>query len=180
MLRRLARDRTFRRLFHETVLRCILLSYPSLLDRDLFSGLPELFLLGKQELQDAIFIFGLDSIGLDPVIQVKAAFKGLERKFFTDGLVVFAPGFLFLFENDDQLTIINRELEIFLDATRSCKLEMVSISRFVDIYRRKAKAVVAVDTGRKTLEKFIYKIGQALVCVIVYFYECHIRSFLSY
>jgi hypothetical protein len=155
-------------------------TFLSLLNRDLFGGFLDLILLGKEELQDTVLILGLDSTTVDPVIQVKAAFKALERKFFADGLVIFCLGFFFLFEADHQLTVVDGKLEIFLGAAGGGELQVVSIGGLMDVYRRKSKAFVAAQTSGETLKEFIYEVREAPVAVVVYFYECHIQSFLLF
>jgi hypothetical protein len=148
-----------------------------LLDRDLFGAFLDLFLLGKEKLQDTIVILGLDRTGVDPVIQVKAAFKALERKFFTDGLVIFSFVFFFLFKPDDQLTAVDRQFEVFFGPAGSGEFQMIGLSGLMDVHGRKTKAFFAAHASRETLKELIYEIRQALVAVVVYFYECHIQFF---
>src|SRR6202012_371346 len=101
-----------------------------------------------------VLVLGLDATGIDPVIEIEAAFKALERKFFADGLVIFGLRFFLLFETDRQLAVVDRQLEIFLGAAGCGELQVIGIGGLMDVYRRKTKAVFAAHTGRKTLEEF--------------------------
>lgn len=146
-----------------------------LLDVDLFCAFLHLFLLRQQKFQDAIFIFGLDPVGVDLVIEVEATLEAAERKLLADRLILFGTGFFFLFEADRQLTIVERQLEVFFATAGGAQFKVKSVSGFVDIDRRKAKAFVL---NRKTLEDLINELGKAPVSVVVYFYECHTIDYL--
>ena len=139
-----------------------------LLDRNLFGAFFYLLFLGKQQFQDTIFIFSLYPIAVDTIIQVKAAFKALEGKLFTDGFVVFGLGFFLLVKTDGQLTVIHRKLEVFLASAGSAQFQMIGISRFMYVHRGKTIAFFPAQSGGKTLEKLIYKAGKALVAIVVY------------
>src|SRR5579862_7503989 len=123
-----------------------------LLDVDLFCAFLYLFLLRQQQFQDAIFIFGLDSVGVDLVVEVEAAFEAAEGKFLADRLVLFGARFFFLFEADRQLTVVERQLEVFFATAGGAEFEMISVSGFVDIDGRKTEAFVL---NRETLEDLI-------------------------
>ena len=145
------------------------------MDVDLFCAFLDLVLPGQQQLQDAIFIFGLDSVGIDLVVEIEAAFEAAEGKFLADRLVFFGTGFFFLFESDRQLTVVEGQRKVFFAAAGGAKLQMIGISGFVDIDGRKAKAFFLY---RETLEELIDELGKAPMSVVVYFYECHTIDYL--
>jgi hypothetical protein len=140
------------------------------LNANLFCSFLNLFLLRQQQFQDTMLIFGLDPVGVDLVVEAKAAFEAAERKFFADGLVFVGTGFFFLFKSDRQLTIVERQLKVFFAAAGGAKLQMIGISGFMDIDGRKTKTFVLY---RETLEELIDELGNVPVSVVVYFYECH-------
>ena len=53
---------------------------------------------------------------------------------------------------------------------------MIGIGGFMDIYGGKA---IAFFLYRETLEEIIDELGDAPVCVVVYFYECHTIAYLN-
>jgi len=145
----------------------------SLLNRNLFCAFLYLFLFRKEKFKNAIFIFSLDTITIDAIVQVERALKTLERKLLADRLIIFRFRFFLLLKANGQLTGFYGELEIFLAASGSAQFKMIGICGLMDIYRGKTKAFIPSQTGRQSLEEFIYKAGKALVAVVVNFYECH-------
>src|SRR6185503_14043773 len=144
-----------------------------LLDRNAFGAFFFLFLLRQIQFQHAILIFSLDTIGIDPVVQVEAAFKALEREFLSDGLVFFRLCLFLLLKGDGQLALVYRQLEIFLASAGGAQFQMISFLCLVDIHRRKGETAFTTPAKREIVKKFIYKAGQVPGRVVVYFYECH-------
>jgi hypothetical protein len=144
-----------------------------LLDRDLFGVFFFLFLFRKEKFQHTIVVFSLNTIGIDAIIQVKSAFKALEREFLTDSLIFFRLRFFLLIEGNGQLAFVDGELEILFCTARSAQFQMIGFFRLMDIHGRKSEIAFTAPGSGEVLEKSIYEIGQVPCGMIVNFYECH-------
>lgn len=140
------------------------------MDVNLLCAFLDLFLFRQQEFQDAIFIFGLDPVGIDLVVEAEAPFEAPEGEFLADRLVFFGSGFILLFKSDRQLTVVEGQRKVFFAAAGGAELQMIGVSGLVDVDGRKAKAFVLY---RETLKKLIDELGKVPMSAVVYFYECH-------